>query len=133
MDSVGIIVGVSWIVAGVICMGLAIPLIRGKVRMNPFYGVRFRESYLGEEHWYAINRYGGKRMAIWAAPLIVVGVVSLFLPLQRQAGLTYAVGFGPLVFIFIPVIESWRFARSWRIRRSLHAPMSGADGVDADL
>jgi hypothetical protein len=46
--------------------------------------------------------------------LIVVGVVSFFLPLRGNAGLALVMGFAPLVLILIPVVESWRFARRYR-------------------
>src|SRR5262245_10722907 len=82
MDAVAITIGISWTLAGLLCIGLSIPLIRGKVSRNAFYGVRFPESYQSDEAWFAINRFGGKRLALWSIPLIVVGVVSFFLPLR---------------------------------------------------
>lgn len=114
MDAVAITVGVAWTLAGLLFLGMAIPLIQGRVGRNGVYGVRFPQSFQSDDAWFAINRYGGKRMAFWSLPLIAVGVVSFFLPLQSRTGLTLALGFAPLVFILIPVIESWRFARRYR-------------------
>jgi hypothetical protein len=53
-------------------------------------------------------------MALWSIPLIGVGLVSFFLPLQSHTGLTLVLGFAPLVFVLIPVVEAWRFARRYR-------------------
>lgn len=111
MDRIGLIVGVSWIFCGLVCFALAIPLALGKVRPNALYGIRFRESFQSDEAWMAINQFGGRRLMRWCLPLMAVGAVAIFLPLQRQPLVTLLFGFAPLIFILIPVFESWRFAR----------------------
>src|SRR4051794_40975364 len=120
MDAVAITIGISWTLAGLLCIGLAIPLVRGRVGRNAFYGVRFPQSFESDEAWFAINRFGGKRLAAWSVPLILVGLVSFFLPLKSHPGVTLVLGFAPLVFILIPVLQSWRFAR--RISKGRSAP-----------
>lgn len=114
MDAVAIIVGVGWTVAGLLALGLAVPLARGKVSRNPYYGVRFPQSLRSDEAWSAINRYGGKRLAAWSIPLVAVGVAAFFLPLASNPGLALAVGFAPPAFLMIPAVQSWRFARRYR-------------------
>ncbi|WP_254510169.1 SdpI family protein [Anatilimnocola floriformis] len=114
MDPVAIIVGASWSLAGLLCIGLAIPLVYKRVPRNAFYGVRFPESFQSDEAWFAINRYGGKRLIIWSIPTISSGIVSFFLPLQANPSLALALAFLPLVFVLIPAWESWRFARQYR-------------------
>ena len=116
MDAVAITVGTSWIITGLLCAGLAIPLVRGRVGRNALYGVRFPQSFQSDEAWYAINRFGGKRLIIWSIPLVATGIISFFLPLQSHTGLTLTLGFAPLIFVLIPVLESWRFARRYRPR-----------------
>jgi len=111
MDAVAITIGISWTICGLICIGLSIPLIRGRVGRNAVYGVRFPQSFESDEAWFAINRFGGKRLAVWSIPLTLVGIVSFFLPLKSHPGLTLVLGFAPLVFIVIPVFQSWRFAQ----------------------
>jgi len=116
MDAVAITVGISWTVVGLVCIGLAVPLVRGQVGRNALYGVRFPQSFQSDDAWFAINRFGGRRLIVWSIPLIVMGIVSFFLPLQSRTGLTLVLGFGPLIFILIPVVEAWRFARRYRPR-----------------
>lgn len=111
MDAVAITVGLSWTFAGLMCILLAIPLARGRIGRNAFYGARFRQSLESDEAWQAINRYAGKQMIGWAIPLIAVGVVSFFLPLQSHVALTLVLGFAPLIFVLIPVLNTWRFAQ----------------------
>lgn len=111
MDIVAITVGLSWIIAGIICILLAIPLARGQIGRNSFYGARFRQPFESDEAWQAINRFGGKQMIGWSIPLIVLGAVSFFLPLQSHIAMTLVLGFAPLIFILIPAFNTWRFAR----------------------
>ena len=111
MDPVAITVGVSWLIIGSLCIVLAIPLMRGEVGRNAFYGARFRESLESEEAWLAINRFAGRQAIIWSLPLLAIGAVSLFLPLQNHVALTLILGFAPLVFILAPALNTWRFAR----------------------
>jgi hypothetical protein len=116
VDPVSITVGISWTVCGLVSIALAIPLVRGQVARNPLYGVRFAQSFASDDAWLAINRYGGKRLIIWSIPILVIGIASLLIPLQSRTALTLAVGFGPLIFVLIPVLESWRFARRYSPR-----------------
>jgi hypothetical protein len=114
MDAVAITIGLSWTFIGLLTTALCIPLVRGRVGRNPFYGIRFPQSFQSDEAWFAINRFGGKRMIIWSIPMIVIGIVSFFLPLQSRTLLTLTLGFAPLIFILIPAIEIWQFARRYR-------------------
>jgi uncharacterized membrane protein len=113
MDCVALIVGISWALGGVLCMAAAVPLARGRVGPNYFYGARFPESFNSRDAWYAINRFAGRRLIVWSVPMIAAGVVALFLPLKAHPGLAVVVGFAPLAFVLIPAFESWRFARRY--------------------
>ena len=111
MDIVAITVGVSWLIIGLLCVFLGIPLLRGQIRRNPYYGARFRESFESDEAWFAINRFAGRQAIIWSCPLLAIGTVSLFLPLQNHVALTLILGFAPLAFILMPPFITRRFAR----------------------
>jgi len=50
-------------------------------------------------------------MIVWSAPLFVIGAVSLFLPLQSSFAAAITMGLAPLVFIFIPIVQTYRYAR----------------------
>ena len=113
MDPVAVTIGVSWTLVGLLCIVLAVPMRQGKIGRNPLYGVRFPESFRSDEAWLAINRYGARSMTLWALPLIAVGLASFLLPLQSHPAITLLLGFAPLAFVLIPVLESWRFARRY--------------------
>jgi uncharacterized membrane protein len=116
MDAVAITVGTSWTIIGLIIIGLAIPLVRGQVGRNGLYGVRFPQSFQSDDAWYAINRFGGKRLIIWAVPLMLVGIVCFFRPLQHHTARTLLFGFAPLIFVLIPGVKTWWFAQHYRPR-----------------
>jgi uncharacterized membrane protein len=114
MDAISITVGTSWTLLGIVVIGLAIPLARGKIGRNGIYGVRFPQSFQSDDAWYAINRFGGRRLIVWAVPLILVGIACFFIPLQSHTGLTLILGFAPLAFVLTPCLQAWRFARQYR-------------------
>lgn len=114
MDAVSMTIGTSWTLAGLFIIAIATPLMRGRIGPNELYGVRLPQSFQSEDAWYAINRYGGKRLILWAVPLILVGMACFFVPLQHNLGLTLILGIAPLIFVLIPAFESWRFARKYR-------------------
>ena len=113
MDAVGVIIGVSWIFIGLLCAGLAIPLLCGKIGRNRFYGARFPQSFASDESWFAINRFAAKRMLVASLPLVVIGTVSLFLPLETHPAAAILLGFAHLIFVLTPVFVTWRFARRY--------------------
>ena len=95
-------------------IALSIPLVRGRVGPNGLYGIRLPESFQSDDAWYAINRFGGKQLIVWAIPLTLVGIGCFFLPLKTHPSLAVAMGIAPLTLIFIPCFEAWRFARRYR-------------------
>ncbi|HEY2589610.1 MAG TPA: SdpI family protein [Tepidisphaeraceae bacterium] len=111
MDLVAIIVGAGWMLGALAIIGASVPLLRGRVPRNRIYGIRLRQSLASDEAWYEINRFGGKRLIAWAIPMLAVGFGCLLLRLHGHAVLTLVLGFGPLVFLLIPAIQTWRFAR----------------------
>jgi uncharacterized membrane protein len=114
MDPVALTIGVSCITIGIITIALAVPLVRGRVGRNGFYGVRFPQSFQSDEAWFAINRFGGRRLILWSIPMIGLGVAAFFISLQPRPILAMALTAASLVLILIPVIESWRFARRYQ-------------------
>jgi hypothetical protein len=99
----------------ILIIAISIPLVKRKIKMNPWYGVRIPKSFESEENWYKINAYGGKRMIVWALLPAVVGIVAFFLPLDSDAGgtplLAVLLAFVPLIAIIPAIIEIVIFSR----------------------
>ena len=110
-QTINIVVGTAWVVAGLVSLGLSFPLIAGQVGPNPLYGARFREAFQSDEAWYAINRFGGQRFALWSLAQTACGIAAYFAPLKNNDALTIMVGVAPIAFVLIPMFQTWRFAK----------------------
>lgn len=122
MDSVSLTIGLSWLLAGILTILLSLPLISRKIPRNSFYGMRFHPSYQSEEAWFKINEFGGEGMRFWSLFIFAAGTLTLFLPLQAHPARALFIGLLPLLFILIPILLTWRFAR--RFEKDKSKPVS---------
>jgi hypothetical protein len=111
MDALSITLGLSETLGGLLLIALSVPLLRGKIKRNPFYGVRLRQSMQSDEAWYAINRYWAKRMIAWGIPLVIVGIPTFFFPFKRYPWAIWIAMAAVLIAVFIPAVQSWFYAR----------------------
>lgn len=109
MESTNIILGLSNIFVAFI-IGISIPLVMRKIPMNHIYGVRFSKSFESENNWYKINEYGGKKLIIWAIPLIMIGIITFFLLLKGNGVLIILIACAPLMVI-VPAVMSYKFSK----------------------
>lgn len=58
MSELQVMLGVSNLAVGLLAIAVAVPLLKGKVGRNAWYGVRFSQSLASDQAWLAINRYG---------------------------------------------------------------------------
>lgn len=65
--------------ASLVVIGLSVPLIKRKIKRNPWYGVRIPEAFKSEERWLEINQYGGRLLLCWGVLLALTSVVGLTL------------------------------------------------------
>jgi len=75
-----IMLGLTNSLTGLLLIAVCVPLAKRKVKMNRWYGMRLPKAFKSEENWYKINAYGGRLFIYWAIPLVLGGIVSLFLP-----------------------------------------------------
>jgi uncharacterized membrane protein len=110
MESASISLGLTNIFAALLIIGISIPLVMRKIPMNHFYGVRFKKSYESDENWYKINHYGGKQLIAWSIPLLIIGAVTFFLPLNGSGILSTLIGCAPLI-VLVPAYLSYKYAK----------------------
>lgn len=67
---------VTYILTGVVFIVLAIPLIRGVVKPNQWYGFRVPQTLNNPEIWYAANAYTG-RLVLTVGILLVLAAIGL--------------------------------------------------------
>lgn len=111
MQSFNLILGISFVFLGGVVSTLSVPLMFGRVPMNGYYGIRLSQSYRSDGNWYAINRYGGRQMLIYAALVAAVGVGILFVPLREGNVWFWAIMLAPLFLLVPPLVSILRFAR----------------------
>lgn len=111
MASIGIIVGVGHVTIAVLVFALSVPLLRGKVRMNRWYGVRIPKSFESDANWYALNHYGAQQLMVYSAMVLAVGLVAPFLPLEPGQAAFWLVLFAPMILAVFPTIQIFRYAR----------------------
>lgn len=66
-----------FVVNGLLLIGLAIPLIRRRVKPNPWYGFRTAKTMSSEAIWYEANAYAG-RWLLWVGIVFVAAAIGLF-------------------------------------------------------
>lgn len=101
-----------------IAFGLAMaigtyPLVKGMVKMNHDYGVRFPQSYYSDESWLKINAYGGKLLMVWGVLIVIAGACLLLIPIQNDA-IGLIVFLGLLATMVVPIVLTYRYARNFK-------------------
>ena len=84
---------------GLLLVGLGVPLLRGRVRPNSWYGCRTEKTLSDEKVWYAVNRVTGRDLV--AAGIGVVAVSVALLVFGRGMNPTHAV----LALLFVLVLS----------------------------
>ena len=110
MEILNITLGFTNILMGGLLLGLSIPLVKGKVKMNYFYGVRFKKSFESEENWYALNRYGGRLLTYWSVLIMAVGVACLFIRFEAGSVFFWIATLAPLA-VLIPAYQTYRYGQ----------------------
>ena len=74
----------AFIAVGLVLIAFAVPLMRRKVKPNPFYGLRVPPTFADEHVWYDANAKSGRDMSVYAAGWVLYGLLSLGLPSLRE-------------------------------------------------
>ena len=114
MNDTALLLALANMSSGALLIIFSIPLLKGHVKMNRIYGVRFRKCFESEENWYRINRYSAKRVIIWSIPIILVGLITFFIDFKAagdfRSTLILILACAPLI-VLIPAIESYLYVR----------------------
>jgi uncharacterized membrane protein len=104
------------VIPGLLIIALAVPLIRGKIGPNPWYGFRVRRTLEDPAVWYKANAYAGKAL-LWAAIVMIVGSLALY-PVPELDGPAYAIACTAIVFVALGVSVTLSFRFLGQIPRS---------------
>ena len=103
-------IGLSHLLTGLILVLVAIPLIRRKVAMNRWYGVRIRKAFASEANWYAINEVGGRWLAGAGGLVALAGACVVLWPPTSITGVLVA-ALAPVAPVLLALVPVMRFAR----------------------
>jgi uncharacterized membrane protein len=109
-----IIFGIINIACALLIIGISIPLVKHKIKMNYLYGIRIKKSFESEDSWYKINEYGGKQLIIWSIPMIFVGLICFFVQIDdtNKDLLSFVFGVFPITAcIAVAVIKIYAYAK----------------------
>ena len=82
MVKANIVLGLINIASALLIMGISIPLVKHKIKMNNLYGVRIKKSFESEDNWYKINEYGGRQLILWSIPVVLIGFICFLVPIN---------------------------------------------------
>ena len=102
---------VMYVVFGLLLIVLAIPMLRGKVPPNPWYGFRVPDTLSDPTRWYKANRYAARWLLLTGVITVVAAIALYFVPglsVDTYAWLVLAVFGVPFVLM---IISSFRYLR----------------------
>jgi hypothetical protein len=95
------------ILCGILFIVISLPLLRGSIPMNRFYGFRISKAFTSNANGDAINKDGAKALIFLSIVMIASGVLLLFLGLPSTLA-----GLIPLViFTAAAIFQTIHFAR----------------------
>ena len=66
---------ITFFISGIAFSALAIPLIRKKIKINNWYGIRIPQTMDDEDVWYEVNAIMGKYIFSWG---IFISVLTMY-------------------------------------------------------
>jgi len=104
----------TYLLLGALSIVIAVPLIQGRVRPNPWYGVRVRKTLENQDTWYAVNAYFGRRFAVFGLCVAIAAVALSPLGLLPHIGAAAYLFVGNSLiavgFLWI-MLDTFRFLR----------------------
>ncbi len=79
---------ISYFLTAIILILGSLPMVLGKVKPNPWYGVRLPETMDDPELWYKANKYGGILLLIVGILILIATLATYFVP--RISPLVYS-------------------------------------------
>ena len=104
---------VLFVCSGLILVGLAIPLIMGKIGQNPWYGFRVRRTLSDPVVWYAVNAYSAKWLLAVGIVNVVAAVVLYYVPDIDVAVYASSCGVIAVAGIIVALIQSFGPPHEW--------------------
>jgi len=79
---VKLITSITFLLVGLVFIGLSIPLLYKKIKPNYWYGFRTQKTLSSEEIWYKANKYMAKDCIILGSLMVLYNLILLVLPIN---------------------------------------------------
>ena len=112
----GIIAG-FFAIYGLLMVGLAIPLISGKVHPNSWYGLRIQTTLENPGIWYPANSYTGWLLLVYG--VITIGLTFLLLLLPGISDSLYAISLSIYMVLGILIVGILGIRYAKRLEKEL--------------
>ena len=99
---------IVFLVSGLMITGICMPMVYGKLPMNLWYGMRTKTTLQSEESWAHLNEIGGMLFSLLGFPLMVGGLIGMFLTDEHITLICIATGVVSLASI---VFAAYLFVR----------------------
>jgi len=100
------LISLSFAAVGVLYMGIAVPMIRGRVKRNPWYGFRTPKTLSSDAIWYPANAYSGR--AMFAAGAVITAGSLVTLPFAGLLGVSNVATIGLVLLIATMLVTLWK-------------------------
>jgi uncharacterized membrane protein len=109
---------VVFILLGILFIGLALPMMRRRIKPNPLYGIRVAATFADEWVWYEANAAAGRDLAVFGLIQIAVALTLAFwpaIPVLAYLFINLAVlGIGTIVFAIVSLRRANRLLKQRR-------------------
>jgi uncharacterized membrane protein len=95
--------------AGLLLVGISIPLIQRRIKPNYWYGFRTRRTLSDAALWYDVNTYAGRRLLVSGFITSIAAVVLYFIPSLTVDGYALLMAIFALIPLIIAVWQSFRY------------------------
>ena len=102
---------ITFFLAGLLFIGISIPLIKRKVKINSWYGIRLPQTMSNENVWYEVNAIMGKYLLVFG--IIISGLSGYFFfnPLKDEFYMIYMLLAILIIGSFLFISLSIKFSR----------------------
>jgi hypothetical protein len=115
MGILSLTVGLACTATALITILLCWPARRRGSAWDVIHGVERPPAFASDTAWRRLNRYAATRMMWWSVPVLLLGIVALFISFEERPLLSVPFGLAPLL-ILGGVFETVRYARRDRDR-----------------
>lgn len=100
-----------YVAAGLLMAGLAIPMIKGWLNPNPYYGFRVQATLDDPAVWFPANRYAGWRLLVAGLVIAAAAVVFYWLPGQELERFAYSCLAATAIALGWAILSSFLYLR----------------------